>query len=400
MIRTRKAQTITLIFIVLVFTLPVCSMAIFKVLKGQSAVELGLTDLELAGITFNEPKPQFSLNEWFNRSFQDKFNKWFNHFYGARALFVRLGNQINYSVFSKSYMYDQSIIIGKEKQLYEVGYVRDYCGLTPSTPFIQAERRVKEMKEIQERLREHGVEFTLLITPSKAAIYPEYIPTAFCEAPQTASRDYTQFLPLLDKYQLNYIDGHALTSEAKQKEIPPLFCQGGTHWNYLGAFYTVQPLVEQFGALTKKSLGVLRIQDMTVDHSPTGSDSDLAKLLNLAIPPYDYSVPHPAIVNHQAQHRLDRATFIGGSFTWIVLDIINRANLFDQIDFYYYYKLTLNSYPSKESRPVDTAHIDWNNDFFASKILVLEVNEAAFQMEYLPAFISDILQHLRNEPPQ
>lgn len=400
MTRIGRAQTIILIIILLVFGLPVCSMVIFKLSKEQSAVELGLTNLELAGITFNEPKPQFSLNEWFNRNFQDKFNKWFNHFYGARALFVRLGNQINYSAFSKSYMYDQSIIIGKEKQLYEVGYIRDYCGLTPPTPLTQAERRVKEMKEIQERLRERGVAFTLLITPSKAAIYPEYIPADFCDTPQTASRDYTQFLPLLDKYQINYIDGHALTSEAKQKEIPPLFCQGGTHWNYLGAYHTIKPLVEQFGALTKKPLGTLRIHDMTVDRSPTGSDSDLAKLLNLAILPYDYSVPHPSIVNHQALQRLDRATFVGGSFTWIALDIINRANIFDRIDFYYYYKLTLNSFPSQESRPVDTARIDWDSDIFTSQLLVLEVNEAAFQMEYLPAFISDTLQHLHNKPVQ
>lgn len=400
MIRIRNAQAIILSIILLVFVLPVCSMVVFKLFKEQSAVELGLTNLELAGIAFNEPKPQLSLNDWFNRSFQDKFNKWFNHFYGARALFVRLGNQINYSAFSKSYMYDQSIIIGKEKQLYEVGYIRDYCGFTPPTPFIQAERRVKEMKEIQERLRERGVAFTLLITPSKAAIYPEYIPADFCDTPQTASRDYTQFLPLLDKYKLNYIDGHALTSEAKQKEILPLFCQGGTHWNYLGAYHTIKPLVEQFGALTEKSLGVLRIQGMTVDHMPTGSDADLAKLLNLAIPPYDYAVPHPSIVNHQALQRLDRATFVGGSFTWIALDIINRANIFDRIDFYYYYKLTLNSFPSQESRPIDTARIDWDKDIFTSQLLVLEVNEAAFQMEYLPAFISDILQHLRNKPVQ
>ncbi len=398
MIRHRTAQTIILSLILLVLGLPVCSMMIFKLFKEQSAVELGLTSLELAGITFNEPKPQFSLNDWSNHSYQDKFNKWFNHFYGARALFVRLGNQINYSLFSKSYMYDQSIIIGKEKQLYEVGYLRDYCGLTPPTPPFQVEHRIQEMKEIQERLGDRGVAFTLLITPSKAAIYPEYIPAAFCDTPRAATRDYTQLLPLLTKYRLNYVDGHALTSAAKQRERLPLFCQGGTHWNYLGAFHTAQPLVEQLGALTKTPLGELRIQDMTVDHSPTGSDADLAKLLNLAIPPYDYSVPHPVIMNLQTRQRLNRATFIGGSFTWTILDILDRANISDRIDFYYYYKLTLNSYPSKSSRPVDTGHIDWDHDIFTSQALILEVNEAAFQMEYLPAFISDILQHLRSTP--
>lgn len=157
MTRMRKVQSTILIVILFVFILPVGSMAIFKIFKEQSAVELGLTNLELAGITFNEPRPQFIWNEWFNHSFQDKFNKWFNHFYGARALFVRLGNQINYSVFSKSYMYDQSIIIGKEKQLYEVAYIQDYCRLKPPVSAIQAEQRVKEMKEIQERLRECDV---------------------------------------------------------------------------------------------------------------------------------------------------------------------------------------------------------------------------------------------------
>jgi hypothetical protein len=295
-------------------------------------------------------------------------------------------------------MYDQSIILGKNKTLYEVGYIEDYCKLRPLMLLTHVETRVMELQEIQEKLHKRGIEFILLVSPSKAAIYPEYIPDVFCDSPKAPSRNYEIFIPLLEKHKINYVDGHSITLEAKNRESAPLFCQGGTHWNHLGAYHTARRLTEKLRTLTQKPIGTLHIETLKIDHTPIGSDKDLASLLNLAIPPFDYPVPHPLIITKQASYQLGKAVFVGGSFNWILLDILNKVRIFEGIDFYYYYKLTLETFPIRTSYPVELSKINWESDVFNSQILVLEINEAEFHNEYVSAFLSDISGHLRANP--
>ena len=128
------------------------------------------------------------------------------------------------------------------------------------------EAHVKEIAEIQDRLGQRGIAFVLLITPSKASIYPEFIPDIFCRSPKSTSRDYENFVPLLDQYKINYVDGHVITLAAKAREQVSVFTQGGTHWNFLGAYYTVERLLTMIEALTRQSIGKLSLQDLEIDH--------------------------------------------------------------------------------------------------------------------------------------
>lgn len=384
--------------ILLTLMLPLGSMVVFKLLTGRSAVGLGVSRLELVGIFPDAPRPDFTIQDWLNHRFQDSASKWFSRYFGARGLFVKVGNQVNYSLFGTSYMNNQTIIIGKQSQLYEVAYIYDYCKLVRPMPLALVEARVKEIAETQDRLGRHGIAFVLLISPSKAAIYPEYIPDIFCRSPKSTSRGYENFVPLLDKYKINYIDGHAITLAAKTREQPPVFSQGGTHWNYLGAYYTVERLLGMIEALTHQSIGKLSLQDLVIDHKPRGTDKDLAELLNLISPPSNYLVPHPTIVREGPAQDLGRAVFVGGSFIWTVLDILDPTHVFQAMDAYYYYKLLLKSYPAKTSRSIDVSQINWNNDVLTSQVIVLEINESNFSNEYISTFLSDILGYLRANP--
>ena len=105
------------IAILLILTLPLGSMVIFELFTGRSAVALGYWRLELVGTFPDVPRPDFTIQDWLNHRFQDNASKWFSRYFGARTLFVRLGNQVNYSLFGTSYMNNQTIIIGKQGQL-------------------------------------------------------------------------------------------------------------------------------------------------------------------------------------------------------------------------------------------------------------------------------------------
>jgi hypothetical protein len=97
---------------------------------------------------------------------------------------------------------------------------------------------------------------------------------------------------------------------------------------------------------------------------------------------------------------LGRAIIVGDSFNWIPIDLLIKHKVFKQIDFFYYYKLALHSFPGQQSQPIDVAKIDWENTFLKSDVIILEVNETWVTVSYASAFLSDALQHLRNFSPK
>jgi hypothetical protein len=302
---------------------------------------------------------------------------------------------------------DYGIIIGRHDQLYEGNYIKEYCNPHPPIPLSLMENRVKEIAELQDLLARRGVTFLLLITPSKAAIYPDYIPSNLCHAGPFTNRGYYTFVPLLDKHHIKYVDGHVITQQATQIEKTPLFPQGGTHWNYLGAYYTTRAMIDKLNGLLNRKAGRLELDALNVDHTPTGSDNDLAQMLNLLFPPFDYVVPHPVITKKGGTEDLGRTVIVGTSFNRVLIELLDKQKVFRHIDFFFYYKLAFHSFPSQRSFPinwetiwdktsnVDVTKIDWEKTIFKSDVIILEVNEAQVAGDYSSAFVSDALQHLR-----
>lgn len=392
------ARILLLGAILSVFFLPLSVLIVFTALHKPSASDLGSYRLELSGVVQDRPEPSVSFGNWLNHTLQGHLDEQFSKAYGGRALFVRLGNQLYYSLFNKSYMQDQSIIIGKHDQLYEIWYIEDYCKIRRPMRAELVAARARQIRELQVELQNRGVPLVVLITPNKASIYPEDIPEGFCGSPKAASRDYDNFMSEFATQSVRYVDGRAITLAAKAAGAVPLFCRGGTHWNGLGAYYTARQLTERIAELTGRSVGPLSLQRLTVDHDPRESDRDLAALLNLALPPYDYPAPHVMVEKRSSSEQLAKAVVVGGSFNWTLLDLLNKAKVFGEIDFYYYYKLALETFPVRTTKPVDRSAIDWQKDVLGAQVLILEINESNFHSEYIPAFLSDLLQHLRKKP--
>jgi hypothetical protein len=159
-------------------------------------------------------------------------------------------------------------------------------------------------------------------------------------------------------------------------------------------------LLDKLNGLLNNKAGTLNLEAVNVDHTPTGTDKDLAELLNLFFPPLDYVVPHPVISKKVGTEDLGRAVIVGTSFNWIPIDLFNKHKVFKQIDFYYYYKLALHSFSGQRSVPIEVAKIDWENTILKSDVIILEVNEADNPLAYASAFVSDALQHLCNFSPK
>jgi hypothetical protein len=367
---------------------------------------------KLTGVTTTATLPHPSVRGWLDGSFQDGVSRWAAQNEGPRQYLVRLYNQANYTLLRHSSMEGVSVLVGKRDTLFERGAVEEMLGLRAPRPQAELDTLVDRLTRLKAHLERRGIAFTVLITPSKPAIYPDLVPEAFAHAPAQFPRDYDIVLAALRARGVPCVDGPTLSIEARVREAAPLFCRGSIHWNHLAAYYTAQGLLRQLAQQRGEESPQLRLTEKTMLPQPTFFyDSDVAQLLNVLAPPLHY--PEPGI-----RVRIDpdrpvlgggKAVFVGSSFNWMLLDVLSGSGALQDADFYFYYR-TRYRYPrftgwltgqTAAQERVTPGAVDWEREVLSAKAMVYEFNEADFQCgpgTHHYAFLSDILDYLDHHP--
>lgn len=124
----------------------------------------------LRGAVNYAPDISFEKKEWFQGKYQEEKEKYLNDGFGFRSFFVRLNNQIRYSLFNKANA--NGVIIGKENYLYEENYIKAYYG----QDFIgkeKIEERFIQLKFIQDTLQKLNKSLLLVYASGKASFFSE-----------------------------------------------------------------------------------------------------------------------------------------------------------------------------------------------------------------------------------
>jgi hypothetical protein len=223
---------------------------------------------------------------------------------------VRAKNQLVFSLLGQSPAPD--VLIGERRQLYERPYVDEFCarGATPDMARIDA--WAAAIRQSQDVLAQRGKGFIYVITPSKAARYPEDLPlSAPCAARAADMPDkIVSYRRALETHGVRFVDGATLVTQKRADYPLPLFPRGGTHWNALAAGLAFQEMIR----IAPWAVGDMTFS-WTVAPEAVGTDRDLAELLNLLWP--DYAYPTPAIVATTPPGvcpRPPRLVTLGGSF--------------------------------------------------------------------------------------
>ncbi|MBT3418744.1 MAG: hypothetical protein HN726_02980 [Candidatus Magasanikbacteria bacterium] len=361
------------------------------VLQGVSHV---FQESSVSGVEYIPTRPTLTLSSFKTGDFQRDFSDWFSYVMGFRGALIRSDNQLNFSLFSDiSSQADTKIVLGKQDFLYEQGYIDGIQHIDPIDPLILKER-VLALRTFQDELNKREIPFLLLISPSKASVYPEFIPDRFLytEAVQTKNT-YEQLVPLLDTYGIQYIDGHDFFVRQKETQPHTLFSAGGTHWNYYGALLFLQHVFDVLEIHIDKDLPELILDDVVVDTDSYAADRDLLELINVwDTSPLDSLTPHPLYHSETEGKFLGDFLFVGDSFSWILLDILDGAHMYNSRDFYYYFKQH-DTYPEKSSTSINRSNINWEKDVFSRDAIILEVNETA-PLPLWFGFVDEALNYL------
>lgn len=326
----------------------------------------------LVGVSVDYKKPNFSFKSYNNETYQKNFENYFNKNLTFNYFEIRLFNTVYYYLFKKSYSSKGNIIIGKSHYLLPLDYIDAFL----SNKTIQKNEVItfaKDIKNIQSYFNSKHKVFILLITPSKAVFCKDKIPSnyLFLKQDNYYIDKYNNIINQFKNVNINLVDE---PTELRNKQINP-FLKGGIHQNDKGRFLIADLLIKKINDLSAYNIPSVEVEKIEIDKKAYGEDADYASLLNLFKIPNKY--PTPIYTMKKAKPSNREINFVGGSFCWGIVDVLNRANTFKSINIYSYF-LT-NKYIYNDFKPpkiVDAKNPQKNiKDMLNGDVIVLEINE-------------------------
>ena len=347
------------------------------------------TGTTLFGVTASIDVPPLRWDTLVDHSFQNGAEAWLARKIGApRVWLMKLSNGVSYALGHSPV---PSVVFGRGRVLHEAPYVEEWC----RRPQGDVAALARQIADVQAAVRARGKGFVLLISPSKAAILPETLPTD-CRA-ASGPRNYDRLLPLLRDRGVVTVDGHALLSALKQQLPWPVFGRDGTHWNLVGAGAAVRAVFAALEPQLGRALPHLVQTGVEVDRSPLWDEGDLGLLLNLPFSLRPVS-PHPVFAVDRPGPP-PKLLVVGTSFNWQPLRLMQQEGLIDRTTFLYYFSSTVRyagkdvEMPASFGQTGGDAAARLPAALAEADAVVLEVNEAVAVSDYVVRF-RDALRRL------
>jgi len=336
--------------------------------------QLGVVDSgKLHGVVVQDTV-LYPLNaaNWFNGTFQESRDRYVQNNAGFRADFIRLNNQIHYSLFRKT---NAHVSIGRNGNLFEQEYIDAYLG----RDFIGTARireRVRKMKFVQDTLDKLGKRFVLIYAPSKARYAPEDFPAADRKV-KPGLTNYAVYKQIGDSAGLRQIDFNSWFGTLKNKSRHLVFARSSIHWTEYGALLAIDSLqrfMKAQGSPVPDFVWDEQKPGITTD--PRFSEDDMQRLLNIFLPVApEERFFHPEIgVRPPDMPGRTKAVYIGDSFFWMWHDLLLPHRLHSTFQFWSYYHEVFS--PGKPMRHI--ADIDPIREMLEADWIVIMYTECNF----------------------
>lgn len=313
---------------------------------------------------------EFDKEDWFSGYYQEEKEKYINTAFGFRSQFVKLNNQIAYSIFRKAKA--NGVIIGKETYLYEKSYIDAYTG----TDFLgkdSIDHTVQRLKFISDTLGKLGKQLIVVFAAGKASFYPEYIPDKYL--PVRGPTNYGYMSDEAKKAGLNVIDFNKWFVDNKHRSKYPLYPQHGVHWSTYGTALAADSLLRKIEELRHIDVPELAFDGVSLE-PPHDVDYDIADGMNLLFrfKSFDVAYPHMLPVKTEGKTR-PRVLVISDSFYWGMYGL-GIANCFENDHFWYYNRQV---FPESSSKELLVENVDLGEALAGHDVFVIMATEATLR---------------------
>jgi hypothetical protein len=319
-------------------------------------------------------KPAYSFNSLVSGKYQDELSQYVEDSVGFKNCFVRLYNQVDYSLFGK--LHAKLAVVGKDGYLFEDNYIRSYMG-NDYTGEAMIREKIRMLEKVNLILNRHNVHLILIFSPSKARFMPEKLPENYLRNGKSISNYEVYEKILREEYPaLPFIDFNRYFLRMKDTSRYTLYPLGGTHWSIYSAYVLItDSLVKYMEATAGRKMPELKVEKVTVTDNSMYPDDDIALGMNLI---FRYPSLPMAYPNFKAQPAeglwRPNVLVISDSYYWQIYYSKVLARSFNRNDFWYYNRQRYpeNYYRGKEN---DTEFLKYNllkHDFVI--LMATEIN--------------------------
>lgn len=327
---------------------------------------------QLKGAIAPPEEKQFNIKDWLTGDYQENQEKCLNETFGFRSFFIRINNQLAYSIFNKAKA--NGVIIGKKNYLFEENYIKAYYG----TDFIGNDsitHRMQRLKFVSDTLAKQNKTLILVFAAGKGSFYPEYFPDKYKTERKTTN--YEKHVELAQKYQLNYIDFNKYFVDQKSTSKYPLYPQYGIHWSYYGSCLAADSIVRYIEKARNIDMPNMYWDKVDMD-TPRGDDADIANGMNIIFRPKSFKMAYPQLQFQTDEGKTKPSVLVvSDSFYWALFGI-GISNSFKINHFWFYNK---EIYPESGQKKLDTDQVDLEEEIKKHDVFIILGTEAT-----LPGF--------------
>ncbi|MBP6334840.1 MAG: hypothetical protein KA444_05150 [Bacteroidia bacterium] len=286
----------------------------------------------LQGAITTHAKPMLNDSTWFAGIYQKEYELYINDTIGYHHAFIRLRNQIDYSLFKKCHSYD--IEVGKNGYLIATTHIDAHLGKLHTTE-SKIDSNVFMLKQLNDTLLKLNKTLVLLFAPSRGAFYKDLSPYWY-DLRKEHESDYECYLRLLNPTNIKIIDYNRWFLESKDTTTYPLFTKCGIHWSTYGAVLAADSLVCFIEKERQLDLPDIVIDSIELSNSARHTDADLNSTLNLIWPVKNNTMAYPNLSFKKSGKDKLKFLVIGDSFFFNIGATNIPPEVFEEYSFWYY----------------------------------------------------------------
>ncbi len=321
----------------------------------------------LAGAIVPPEKGTLSLKNWFNGDYQKQTEKFIDESFGFRNLFIRTNNQLAFTLFNKAKA--NGVLIGKNKYLYEVSYLKAYNGWDyVGEKAIKS--RVEKLRYLQDTLQELNKQLIVVFAAGKGSFYPEFFPKAYQTKP--GKTNYKTYVTTCKKLGVNHIDFNAYFVSQKNKSKYPLYPKYGIHWSTYGMGLAADSIIRYIEK--KRTIRMPHIYWNKVSlEDAKESDYDIGYGMNLLYKITDNQMAYPLFqYDSDSLKTKPSSLVISDSFFWGMFNF-GISSVFTDNQFWYYNE---DVYPDSYQKPLKTKDVNLQKCIAAKDVIIIMATEA------------------------
>lgn len=378
----------------LAYVLCILTLAVFVMIYVQDRTHVFKLK-KLNGVYYEPKDAKLTLNNLKHGWFQENLEENIRYNFGFREVLIPFYNQYLWDFYHIAS--NNTVKVGKDDWLFGWDDVGNYYQgakyrygddkvATKSSLDLEASR----MYKVQNILEEYRIFIFVSLLPSKAFVFPEYLPEN--PDPERETFHAIEYYPhVFDSLGIHYINVEKVFENWKGHVDFPLFPKTGMHWSHIAAEYAFDTIMRYIEDASHLRLLHYNIGEKYADTSRY-PDTDLEDILNL-MRPIRPNTNYYADVKVVPDRWAAWPTFlvIGDSFFWNISSSVPLGYLFNRYQYWYY-----NSSVYFNDKYDHTSQVDILDEILHSRIINLSYSPRQLYI-FSDGFLPKALLYLTHE---